>query len=68
MKGYLNNPSATAETIESDGFIHTGRCWQMKQCDTHKGDIGYIEESGHWFIADRLKELIKYKGYQVLPS
>jgi len=55
MPGYLNNPAATAESIDADGWYHSG-------------DIGYIDEDGYVFIVDRLKELIKYKGMQVAPA
>lgn len=55
MKGYLNKPDATAHTIDAENWLHTG-------------DIGYADEDGHFFIVDRLKELIKYKGFQVAPA
>ena len=55
MKGYLNNDEATAETLVDDGWLRTG-------------DIARIDENGFTFIVDRLKELIKYKGYQVPPA
>lgn len=55
MKGYLNNETATRSSIDGDGFFHTG-------------DIGHIDDNDEYFIVDRLKELIKYKGFQVPPA
>ncbi len=55
MLGYLNNPSATAETLDADGFLHTG-------------DVGVYHSAGYFSIVDRAKELIKYKGYQIAPA
>jgi len=55
MKGYLNRPDATAAMIDAEGWLHTG-------------DIGYADEQGCFFIVDRLKELIKYKGMQIAPA
>jgi 4-coumarate--CoA ligase len=55
MKGYLGNPDATAENMAEGGWLRTG-------------DLAEIDEDGFMFIRDRLKELIKYKGFQVAPA
>ncbi|MBO0682229.1 MAG: AMP-binding protein [Candidatus Dormibacteraeota bacterium] len=55
MKGYLNRPDATADTITPDGWLRTG-------------DIATVSADGNFSIVDRMKELIKYKGYQVPPA
>ncbi|XP_018025816.1 4-coumarate--CoA ligase 5 [Hyalella azteca] len=55
MKGYLKNEVATAETIDSDGWLHTG-------------DVAKVDSDGNFYIVDRLKELIKVKGFQVAPA
>lgn len=55
MKGYHNNEKATKETITPDGWLKTG-------------DIAYYDENGSVYITDRLKELIKVKGFQVPPA
>jgi acyl-CoA synthetase (AMP-forming)/AMP-acid ligase II len=55
MKGYWNKPEATKATITKDGWLRTG-------------DIAYVDKDGHFFIVDRMKELIKVKGLQVAPA
>ena len=55
MAGYLGNEEATRETIDDDGWLHTG-------------DLAQVDANGCVYIVDRLKELIKYKGYQVPPA
>jgi acyl-CoA synthetase (AMP-forming)/AMP-acid ligase II len=55
MREYLNNAEATASTLDADGFLHTG-------------DVAVVTEDGVYSIVDRVKELIKYKGYQVPPA
>lgn len=55
MKGYLANDKATRETIDKDGWLRTG-------------DLGYFDDDSQFYIVDRLKELIKYRGFQVAPA
>jgi len=55
MIGYLNNKAATAETLDDEGWLHTG-------------DLAMIDEDGYLTIVDRVKELIKYKGFQIAPA
>jgi acyl-CoA synthetase (AMP-forming)/AMP-acid ligase II len=55
MRGYLNQAQATADSIDEAGWYRTG-------------DIGYADEEGFFYIVDRVKELIKYKGLQVSPA
>lgn len=55
MKGYWRRPDATAATIVDGGWLRTG-------------DIAMVTENNHWYIVDRLKELIKFKGFQVPPA
>ena len=54
-KGYYGDPDSTKAVIDKDGWFHSG-------------DVGYYDEDGYFYIVDRIKELIKYKGYQVAPA
>src|SRR5262249_1620428 len=55
MKGYLNKPQETADCLDADGWYHTG-------------DVGHVDQENWFYIVDRTKELIKYKGLQVAPA
>lgn len=55
MKGYLGRPGETDAMIDEDGWLRTG-------------DVGRVDEQGWLYVVDRVKELIKYKGYQVAPA
>jgi acyl-CoA synthetase (AMP-forming)/AMP-acid ligase II len=55
MRGYLGDDVATAATIDAEGWLHSG-------------DLGHFDERGNLFLVDRLKELIKSRGYQVAPA
>jgi len=55
MKGYWNNPKETAACLTSDGWLHTG-------------DVARFDEDGYLYLIERMKEMIKYKGYQVAPA
>ena len=55
MLGYYNNPEASGNAITEDGYFKTG-------------DVGYVDGKGNFYITDRVKELIKYKGFQVAPA
>jgi len=55
FQGYLNNPEGTKNALTADGYFKTG-------------DVGYQDEKGNFYITDRIKELIKYKGFQVPPA
>lgn len=55
MPGYLNNPAATEQILDKNGWLHTG-------------DIGHADADGDFYVVDRLKELIKFKGHQVPPA
>jgi acyl-CoA synthetase (AMP-forming)/AMP-acid ligase II len=55
MRGYLNQPEETAACLDREGWYHTG-------------DVGLVDPEGYFYIVDRTKELIKYKGLQVAPA
>nr|CAD7396222.1 unnamed protein product [Timema poppensis] len=55
MKGYYGDSKSTSECFDKEGYFHTG-------------DVGYYDTDGYFFIVDRIKELIKYKAFQVAPA
>lgn len=55
MKGYVGDTDSTRSSFDKDGWLHSG-------------DVGFYDKNDEWFIVDRLKELIKYKGFQVPPA
>ena len=55
MMGYFNNPDETARAIEPDGWLHTG-------------DIATVDDTGHYFVVDRRKDLIITGGYNIYPA
>nr|QTO31277.1 4-coumarate-CoA ligase [Ocimum kilimandscharicum] len=55
MKGYLNNTEATVGALDKEGWLHTG-------------DIVYFDQEGYLYVIDRLKEVVKYKGFQIAPA
>jgi acyl-CoA synthetase (AMP-forming)/AMP-acid ligase II len=55
MRGYRNRPAETAQMLDVDGWLHSG-------------DIGHVDDDGYFYVVDRVKELIKYKGMQVAPA
>jgi acyl-CoA synthetase (AMP-forming)/AMP-acid ligase II len=55
MAGYLNRPAETAQMLDADGWLRTG-------------DVGHVDDDGFFYVVDRVKELIKYKGHQVAPA
>ena len=54
MKGYWNNPGASADSMTPDGFFRTG-------------DVGYMDGDGFLHIVDRIKDMILCSGYNVYP-
>jgi 4-coumarate--CoA ligase len=55
MRGYLHRPAETAQMVDPEGWLHSG-------------DIGHVDDDGYFYVVDRVKELIKYKGEQVAPA
>jgi len=55
MRGYLDDPAATAEAVDTEGWLHTG-------------DIGRLDERGYLTITDRLKDMYICGGFNVYPA
>jgi acyl-CoA synthetase (AMP-forming)/AMP-acid ligase II len=55
MRGYLNDPEKTSAMLDKEGWLRTG-------------DVAYADDQGNFYIVDRVKELIKYKGYPIAPA
>jgi acyl-CoA synthetase (AMP-forming)/AMP-acid ligase II len=55
MRGYLNRPAETGQMLDPDGWLHSG-------------DVGHVDDDGYFYVVDRVKELIKYKGLQIAPA
>ncbi|MCX8103452.1 MAG: long-chain fatty acid--CoA ligase [Candidatus Bipolaricaulota bacterium] len=55
MKGYHNNPEATRQALDDEGFFHTG-------------DLAYVDEEGYYYIVDRVKDMINVGGVKVFPK
>jgi acyl-CoA synthetase (AMP-forming)/AMP-acid ligase II len=54
-RGYLHRPAETAQLLDAEGWLHSG-------------DIGHVDDDGYFYVVDRVKELIKYKGLQIAPA